>query len=65
MNKPRLVYVPREDATPEGELAALVAAYRYVLFQRREVKRAAGVSEGEEAAGLNCAKGIGSEKREP
>ena len=30
--KPRIVYRPREDATPEVELKALANVYRYVLF---------------------------------
>ena len=51
----RVYYVPREDATPEGELAALAAAYRVVL-QHRE-KKDAGVSEGEDAAERNCTGG--------
>ena len=28
---PHIVYVPSPDATPEGEIAALAAAYRFVL----------------------------------
>jgi hypothetical protein len=31
-NGPHVVYRPREDASAEGELNALVAAYRFVLF---------------------------------
>jgi hypothetical protein len=50
-NEPLLVYSPREDATPEGELAALAAVYRFVL-QHHE-KKDARVSEGEEAAERN------------
>ena len=48
----RVYYVPKEDASPEGELAALAAVYRFVL-QHREKKNDAGVSEGEEAAERN------------
>src|SRR5215208_5552447 len=33
---PRIEYVPRDDATPEGELAALTAVFRYLLFHRHE-----------------------------
>jgi hypothetical protein len=29
--KPRIVYRPREDATPEAELKALAAVYKFVL----------------------------------
>jgi len=32
MNSPHVVYTPRPDATPETELSALTAVYRYVLF---------------------------------
>ena len=34
--KPSIVYRPREDATPEAELDALAACYRYVLFSSQE-----------------------------
>jgi hypothetical protein len=47
----RVYYVPRKDATPEGELSALAAVYRFVL-QHHE-KKDARVSEGEEAAERN------------
>jgi hypothetical protein len=30
----RVIYVPRPDATPEGELAALAAVYRFLLDRR-------------------------------
>ena len=46
MSESRLTYFPREDATPEGELCALVAAYRYIL-QCHERKRAVKASAGE------------------
>jgi hypothetical protein len=32
----RIAYQPREDATPEAELDALAACYRYVLFSLQE-----------------------------
>jgi hypothetical protein len=35
----RVTYVPREDATPEGELAALTAVYRFLLFHRHETSK--------------------------
>ena len=38
LDETRLVYVPREDATPEGELAALTAAYSFVI-RCHEAKR--------------------------
>ena len=40
MDRSRLVYVPREDATPEGELAALAAAFSFVI-RCHEAKKAA------------------------
>lgn len=45
----RVSYTPREGATPEGEIAALAAVYRYCLFQRHETKSAGG-DGGKEAA---------------
>jgi len=32
VNCPEVIYHPRIDATPETELSALTAVYRYVLF---------------------------------
>ena len=32
MAESKVVYRPRADATPESELSAVVAAYRYVIF---------------------------------
>ena len=32
MSSLRITYATRQDATPEGELNALVAVYRFVLF---------------------------------
>jgi hypothetical protein len=32
MVESKIVYRPRADATPESELSALVAAYRFVIF---------------------------------
>ena len=48
--EPRLVYVPRDDATPEGELAALAAAYAFVIRCHEEKKAAAGADGGQEGA---------------
>jgi hypothetical protein len=31
MSSSRIIYRPREDATPEGELAALAAVYEFAL----------------------------------
>jgi hypothetical protein len=48
MGNPYLIYVARADATAEGELATLATVYAFIL-QCHE-KKAAGVSEGGEAA---------------
>jgi hypothetical protein len=37
----RVTYVPREDATPEGELAALAAVYALVIQAHERNKTAA------------------------
>ena len=31
MNDPRLIYTPRSDVTPEDELNALAAVYKFLL----------------------------------
>jgi hypothetical protein len=38
MDSPRIVYQPREDATPEVELSALAAVYKFVVFDSQESK---------------------------
>ena len=43
MNDPRIIYTPRPDATPESELSALAAVYKFLLNRR----------VGREAADLN------------
>ena len=43
MDDPRLDYLPREDATPEGELAALAAVYALVI-QAHERNMAAALA---------------------
>jgi hypothetical protein len=48
MNSPgRIVYTPRSDTSPELEVAALAAAYRYVL-RCHEEKNAVEVSGAED-----------------
>ena len=46
---PRIQYVPRDDATPEGELAALAAVYRFLLdrHERRDDDIVADDAENE------------------
>jgi hypothetical protein len=46
---PRIVYTPREGATPEGETSALAAVYAFVL-KCHEQKMAAGGGDGENTA---------------
>jgi hypothetical protein len=40
-----IVYRPRQDATPEGELSALSAVYKFLLDCRAKKYPAAGPSE--------------------
>jgi hypothetical protein len=44
---PRIEYVPREDATPEGELAALAAVYALVIQAHERNIVAAPVNESQ------------------
>ena len=37
MAESKVVYRPRADATPERELSALVAAYRFIIYECRRV----------------------------
>ena len=46
----RLRYVPREDASPEGERAALAAVYRFLLD--RHIKTKGGSATAPEARKL-------------
>jgi hypothetical protein len=45
----RITYVPRPDATPQGEIAALANAYKLILHCGEE-KRATSENSGEEYA---------------
>lgn len=36
MSNPRITFTPRSDATPEGELNALVAVYRFCLSRKNK-----------------------------
>jgi hypothetical protein len=38
MNSRRIDYTPHPDATPETELSALAAAYRFILERRAKKK---------------------------
>jgi hypothetical protein len=52
MDDPRLDYLPRNDVTSEGELAALAAVYRFLLDRRErsDVAAADGAEERGEHA---------------
>jgi hypothetical protein len=52
MSDPRVTYSPRPDSTPEAELDALAAVYRYLLFETDASKRAARPTAPNEAKGL-------------
>ena len=64
MRAPRITYVSRPDATQEGELNALAAAYRFILFESRASKEGGpaitapndveGVSENDSNAKVKC-----------
>jgi len=34
----RVTYIPRRDAMPDGEISALAAVYRFILFESRARK---------------------------
>jgi hypothetical protein len=40
-NAPRIVYAPRPGATPEAELNAVAACYRFILFEGSASKKEA------------------------
>jgi hypothetical protein len=41
MSYPHVIYTPHPDATPEGEVRVLAAAYRFILQAREEKKEGA------------------------
>ena len=47
MDKPRVTYTPRPDATPEAELSALAAVYRFLLLEKGESNDLTGTSTKE------------------
>ena len=60
-SNPRLVYTPRQDATPEGELNALASIYRFILFEnstRKEATRTGGPDDAERSLNEIRAKDI-------
>lgn len=44
MGSTRILYTPRPDATPEGEVAALASVYRFII-DCREKENAAGFAQ--------------------
>jgi len=52
MAESKVVYRPRDGATPESELSALVAAYRYVIFDCHAIEKGARPGARDDAEGL-------------
>ena len=50
MSNPPIVYAPRPDATPEGELNALANVYRFILdcHAKKEATRPGGPDDRKE-----------------
>jgi hypothetical protein len=46
MSDPHVDYLPREDATPEGELVALAAVYAAVILAHEQKKAIAPSMKG-------------------
>jgi hypothetical protein len=53
MNNPHITYLPHPDATPQSELSALVAAYRFVIFDCNAKKKGARPGARDDAERLN------------
>jgi hypothetical protein len=52
----KIIYTPRADATPEREVSALVAAYRFIIFNcRHETEN--GAQRGAPDAAKECDRG--------
>ncbi|MBA4116429.1 MAG: hypothetical protein H0X71_08360 [Rubrobacter sp.] len=66
VSEPQVAYYPREDATPEGELSALVAVYKFCLEchdRKKGVRAESGGEDGEEADESSHTGEIASEER--
>ncbi len=48
----RLIYIPRPDATPEGELNSLASIYAFVLKCGQERRKAGDRNAGDGMKGL-------------
>jgi len=61
----RLRYIPREDASPEEERAALAAAYQFLLDRHIKTKSGrATAPDGRKVGGLSTTH-IGPQEEEP
>jgi len=47
VDNPRITYTPRPDATPEAELSALAAVYRFLVLEKGESDDLTGTSTKE------------------
>lgn len=47
MNSPSIIYTTRHDATPEAEISALAAVYKFVLAKHEEAPRQSRPNEAE------------------
>ena len=54
MGRPRIVYAPRADATPEEELVALASVYRFVLDCHARKKGASPSAPDNARKEINC-----------
>jgi hypothetical protein len=57
MSEARIVYHPRADATPEGEVAALASVYRFILVES-SARKEAGCPGGPETTHVRNAKEV-------
>jgi hypothetical protein len=57
MSSSHITYTPHPNATPETELSALAAVYRFILFKSSASKEAAHPG-GPEMARMRNAKGV-------
>ena len=59
-SNPRLVYTPRQDATPEGELNALASVYRFIFdsYAKKKATRTGGPDDAERSPNEIRAKDI-------
>jgi hypothetical protein len=51
MTESKVTYTPRADATPQGELSALRAAYRFLKFHLNASEKGAQLGAPDDAEG--------------